>query len=149
MSITTTNSALACLDIYPNIDRIKYVKCPVMVLHGCLDQEVDVSHGQVLHDAVPERYQRPPWWVPDRGHNDLTDGPGRLAEYIRRLRTFLDHLAVVEEEEPPHGGDDDDHNNDNNDDHNNNNIHDGDKNDDGKDTTTTGQQRQQQQQQQR
>lgn len=84
--------ALACLDIYPNINRIKRVRCPVMVIHGCLDQEVDLSHGQELHRAVPTQYKREPWWVADRGHNDITDGPGKLAEYIRRLRRFVSSL---------------------------------------------------------
>jgi abhydrolase domain-containing protein 17 len=60
-----------------------------MVIHGCLDQEVDVSHGQDMQRAVPLQYQRPPWWVSDRGHNDITDGPGKLAEYVRRLRGFV------------------------------------------------------------
>lgn len=81
--------ALACLDIYPNIDRIKNVKCPVMIIHGRLDQEVEMSHGLDLHRAVARELQREPWWVPDRGHNDITDGPGKLAEYVRRVRRFL------------------------------------------------------------
>jgi fermentation-respiration switch protein FrsA (DUF1100 family) len=80
---------LACLDIYPNIDRIKKAKCPVMVIHGRLDQEVDISHGVELHKAVAPGLRREPWWVPDRGHNDITDGAGKLAEYIRRIRGFL------------------------------------------------------------
>lgn len=83
---------LACLDIYPNIDRIKHVNCPVFVLHGKLDQEVDVSHGRDLYKATPPEFQRDPWWVPDRGHNDITDGSGKLAEYIRRLRNFLSSI---------------------------------------------------------
>ena len=77
------------MDIYPNIDRIKKVKCPVMVIHGRLDEEVEVAHGVSLHQAVPEHLQREPWWVTDRGHNDITEGPGKLAEYIRRLRSFF------------------------------------------------------------
>ena len=87
-----SHRALACLDIYPNIDRIKKVRCPVMVIHGCLDQEVDVSHGQELHRLVPTQYQRDPWWVRDRGHNDIIEGPGKLAEYIRRMRGFVNSL---------------------------------------------------------
>ena len=83
---------LACLDIYPNIDRIKHVNCPVMVIHGKLDQEVDISHGVQLHRAVPSHLRRDPWWVPDRGHNDITDGSGKLAEYIRRIRAYLQSL---------------------------------------------------------
>lgn len=81
--------ALACLDIFPNIDRIKKVKCPVMIIHGRLDEEVNVSHGMSLHEAVPDFWKRDPWWVPDRGHNDITEGPGKLAAYIEKLRSFL------------------------------------------------------------
>jgi abhydrolase domain-containing protein 17 len=84
--------ALACLDIYPNIDRIRKVKCPVMVIHGRLDEEVDISHGVTMHQAVPNHYKREPWWVPDRGHNDITEGPGKLSEYVGRLRTFMSSL---------------------------------------------------------
>jgi len=89
MRVLTPSRALACLDIYPNIDRIKNVKCPVMIIHGRLDQEVEMSHGLDLHRAVARELQREPWWVPDRGHNDITDGPGKLAEYVRRIRRFL------------------------------------------------------------
>jgi len=63
-----------------------------MIIHGRLDQEVDISHGVQMHRAVPLELQREPWWVPDRGHNDITEGPGKLAEYIRRLRFFLNSL---------------------------------------------------------
>lgn len=91
-AVSFYHRALACLDIYPNIDRIKKTTCPVMVIHGALDEEVDISHGQELHRAVPPEYQRDPWWVRDRGHNDITDGPGKLAQYIRTLRNFIDTL---------------------------------------------------------
>lgn len=92
MRVLTPSRLLACLDIFPNIDRIKKVKCPVMVIHGRLDEEVEIAHGVSLHQAVPEHLQREPWWVSDRGHNDITEGPGKLAEYIRRLRNYLSSL---------------------------------------------------------
>jgi fermentation-respiration switch protein FrsA (DUF1100 family) len=63
-----------------------------MVIHGRLDQEVDMHHGYDMHKAVPRMHQRPPWWVADRGHNDITEGRGKLAEYVRRLRAFLSNL---------------------------------------------------------
>ncbi|KAG7347896.1 serine aminopeptidase, S33 [Nitzschia inconspicua] len=80
MRVLTPSRALACLDIYPNIDRVRKAKCPVMIIHGRLDEEVDISHGVTMHQAVPGKYKREPWWVPDRGHNDITEGPGKLAE---------------------------------------------------------------------
>lgn len=92
MRVLTPSRALACLDIYPNVDRITKVNCPVMIIHGEMDQEVDVSHGQDLYDALPDECRYEPWWVPDRGHNDITDGPGKLAEYVRRIRRFLKYL---------------------------------------------------------
>ena len=84
-----TPRLLACLDIYPNIDRISKTKCPVMVIHGRLDEEVSIEHGVELHQAVPTDLKREPWWVPDRGHNDITEGPGKLAEYVGRLRNYF------------------------------------------------------------
>lgn len=92
MRVLTPSRALACLDIFPNIDRIAEVSCPTMVIHGQLDEEVGVQHGIALHRAVPHEYRREPWWVPDRGHNDITDGPGKMSEYIHRLRAYLDGL---------------------------------------------------------
>mmetsp|Transcript_31969 Transcript_31969/g.95744 ORF Transcript_31969/g.95744 Transcript_31969/m.95744 type:complete len:512 (-) Transcript_31969:259-1794(-) len=92
MRVLTPSRALACLDIFPNIDRISKVRCPVMVIHGQNDEEVGVQHGIALHRAVPQEYRRDPWWVPDRGHNDITDGSNKMGEYIHRLRAYLDGL---------------------------------------------------------
>ena len=85
-------SALACLDIYPNINRVRKAKCPVMVIHGRLDEEVPLSQGMGMYEATPDHLKRDPWWVPDRGHNDITEGPGKLVEYVGRLRAFLGSL---------------------------------------------------------
>lgn len=40
MRVLTESRALSCLDIYPNVDRIARVRCPVMVVHGLKDEEV-------------------------------------------------------------------------------------------------------------
>ena len=91
MRVLTPSRALACLDIFPNIDRIKKVKCPVFIIHGQKDQEVAFEHGLCLQAAVPEDCQRDPWWIPDKGHNDITDGPG-IVEYLERLNRFVRSL---------------------------------------------------------
>jgi len=92
MRVLTPNRLLACLDIFPNIDRIKRVQCPVMIMHGELDEEVPISHGKALHRAVRKDLRRTPWWVPNRGHNDVTDGRDNLVEYIERLKRFMANL---------------------------------------------------------
>lgn len=40
MRVLTESRALACLDIYPNVDRASRLTCPVMVMHGKRDEEV-------------------------------------------------------------------------------------------------------------
>lgn len=92
MRVLTPSRALACLDIFPNINRVRKSKCPVMVIHGRLDEEVPITQGMGMYEAVPDEMKRDPWWVPDRGHNDITEGPGKLAEYVGRLRGFLGSL---------------------------------------------------------
>jgi len=92
MRVLTASRALACLDIFPNITRIKKVNCPVLVIHGMMDEEVTFDHGKSLHEAVPEDCKRPPWWVKDRGHNDITEGRQKVLEYIQKLKAFFESL---------------------------------------------------------
>jgi pimeloyl-ACP methyl ester carboxylesterase len=92
MRVLTPNRALACLDIFPNLTRIKKVNCPVFIIHGMLDEEVAFIHGKTLQDAVPDDCKRTPWWVKDRGHNDITDGRVKVLEYIQKLKVYFESL---------------------------------------------------------
>jgi fermentation-respiration switch protein FrsA (DUF1100 family) len=94
------SSALACLDIFPNIERVKMVSCPVMIIHGMLDEEVNHTHGVALYNAVPSEYRSEPWWVPDRGHNDICEGQSHMNQYIRRLKTFISSLNKADLQKP-------------------------------------------------
>jgi hypothetical protein len=40
---------------------------------------------------VPVNCQTDPWWVPDKGHNDIVDGSG-IVEYIRKMKKFIQSL---------------------------------------------------------
>jgi abhydrolase domain-containing protein 17 len=91
MRVLTPSRALACLDIFPNIDRIKKVKCKVFIIHGKKDVEVAFEHGVALQAAVPDDCKTEPWWVPEKGHNDIVDGPG-VVQYIQRLNRFVRSL---------------------------------------------------------
>jgi pimeloyl-ACP methyl ester carboxylesterase len=92
MRVLTSNRALACLDIFPNLTRIKKVCCPVFIIHGMLDEEVAFAHGKALQDAVPDDCRRTPWWVRDRGHNDITDGRVKVLEYIQKMKIYFESL---------------------------------------------------------
>ncbi|KAJ7569787.1 hypothetical protein O6H91_01G094000 [Diphasiastrum complanatum] len=73
-------------DIYKNIDKIRHVSCPVLVIHGTADEVVDCSHGKRLWDLCKEKYE--PLWLKGGGHCNLELYP----EYIRRLKKFISFL---------------------------------------------------------
>mmetsp|Transcript_19575 Transcript_19575/g.44538 ORF Transcript_19575/g.44538 Transcript_19575/m.44538 type:complete len:210 (-) Transcript_19575:82-711(-) len=102
MRVLTPSRILGCLDIFPNITRIKKVNCPVFIIHGMLDEEVDMHHGVSLYNAVKEDCRREPWWVPDRGHNDITEGSAKMNEYLRKLGKFI--RGLDEDFDGGHGG---------------------------------------------
>ncbi|KAL6961102.1 hypothetical protein U1Q18_038866 [Sarracenia purpurea var. burkii] len=70
-------------DIYKNIDKIPWVECPVLVIHGTEDDVVDCSHGKELWELCKEKYE--PLWVKGGNHCNLELFP----EYIRHLKKFI------------------------------------------------------------
>jgi hypothetical protein len=56
-------------DKFRNINKIKNVKCPVLVMHGRADEIIPFQHGQQLFNAAPEpkRYL----WIDEASHNDF------------------------------------------------------------------------------
>ncbi|XP_078438977.1 uncharacterized protein LOC144709323 [Wolffia australiana] len=70
-------------DIFKNIDKIRQVRCPVLVIHGTADEIVDLSHGKRLWELSKQKYE--PLWVKGGGHCNLEAFP----EYIKHLRRFM------------------------------------------------------------
>ncbi|CAL8989253.1 unnamed protein product [Prunus brigantina] len=70
-------------DIYKNIDKIPFVNCPVLVIHGTEDEVVDFSHGKQLWELCKEKYE--PLWLKGGNHCNLELYP----EYLRHLRKFI------------------------------------------------------------
>ncbi|KAL8168085.1 LOW QUALITY PROTEIN: hypothetical protein V2J09_009584 [Rumex salicifolius] len=73
-------------DIFKNIDKIRHVSCPVLVIHGTNDEIVDWSHGKRLWELSKEKYE--PLWVKGGGHCNLETYP----EYIKHLRKFMNAM---------------------------------------------------------
>ncbi|GAB4828171.1 hypothetical protein Ancab_035088 [Ancistrocladus abbreviatus] len=73
-------------DIFKNIDKIRNVSCPVLVIHGTRDEIVDWSHGKRLWELSKEKFD--PLWVNGGGHCNLETYP----EYIKHLRKFINAM---------------------------------------------------------
>ncbi|KAD2806063.1 hypothetical protein E3N88_39440 [Mikania micrantha] len=91
-------------DIYKNIDKIRSVNCPVLVIHV-----VDCSHGKQLWELCQEKYE--PLWIKGGKHCNLELFP----EYIKHLKKFLlvienpqrnnsSRKSVVQSTTSPHSG---------------------------------------------
>ncbi|KAG6740905.1 hypothetical protein POTOM_056376 [Populus tomentosa] len=76
-------------DIYKNIDKIRLVSCPVLVIHGTNDDIVDLSHGKRLWELAKEKYD--PLWIKGGGHCNLETYP----EYIKHLRKFINAMEKI------------------------------------------------------
>ena len=87
LRVLTDNRLLCCCDIFPNLDRIKKVKCLTFVMHGASDEQVGIHHGTRLHASLPTKHAYTPWWVDGAGHNNLRQVAGE--EYIQRMNNFL------------------------------------------------------------
>ncbi|KAK2373829.1 hypothetical protein P8452_46720 [Trifolium repens] len=75
-----------CFDIYKNINKIKKVKCPVLVIHGTEDDVVNWLHGNRLWKMAKESYE--PLWIKGGGHCNLELYP----DYIRHLCKFIQEM---------------------------------------------------------
>ncbi|KAL4333745.1 hypothetical protein GQ457_07G044490 [Hibiscus cannabinus] len=76
-------------DIFKNIDKIRRVNCPVLVMHGTNDEVVDWYHGKRLWELSKEKYE--PLWVKGGGHCNLETYP----EYIKHLRKFIKEMDKI------------------------------------------------------
>lgn len=73
-------------DIYKNINKIKKVKCPVLVIHGTEDDVVNWLHGNKLWKMARDPYE--PLWIKGGGHCNLELYP----DYIRHLCRFIQEM---------------------------------------------------------
>jgi fermentation-respiration switch protein FrsA (DUF1100 family) len=64
-----TRVPLVPFDKFRNIDKIKQVRCPVLVIHGKNDRIVPFWHGEKLFKTANEPKLK--FWVDGAGHNDL------------------------------------------------------------------------------
>jgi len=73
------------IDRFPNIDRIRNIKCPILILHGTDDRVIPLKQGETMHLAAPGST-----FVPVRGadHGDVAWRP----EYEPAMRKFIDSL---------------------------------------------------------
>ena len=83
-----TRIPLVPFDKFRNIDKIKKVKCPVLIIHGKDDRMVPFRHGVKLFKTANEPKLK--FWVDGAGHNDLFWVAGtRYWDIIREFTSMV------------------------------------------------------------
>jgi len=67
--VVLTRVPLVPFDRFRNIDKIKKVHCPILIIHGTKDMVIPLAHGEKLFEAANEPKLK--FWVEGAGHNDL------------------------------------------------------------------------------
>lgn len=86
-------------DKFPNLTKIRNVRCPVLVIHGKRDGIISFYHGQKLFAAANEPKRS--YWVEQAGHNDLALVAG--SRYLEELRRFGELVYRSNDGRRPHG----------------------------------------------
>ncbi|MDZ8187967.1 MAG: alpha/beta hydrolase [Nostoc sp. ChiSLP02] len=74
-------------DKFSNIDKIKNVNCPILVVHGKSDEVIPFSHGEKLFAAASS--PKLSFWVDRASHNDL------LAVAGDKYKTILNKFIKI------------------------------------------------------
>ncbi|XP_001347181.1 hypothetical protein (macronuclear) [Paramecium tetraurelia strain d4-2] len=74
-------------DIFPNVDRIKDVTCPVFIMHGKEDEIIDLHHATLLSNNCQRLYEY--WEVENIGHQGIDTNDEHRKNYFYKLRDFI------------------------------------------------------------
>ena len=73
-------------EVYDSISKLPSTRCPVLVIHGEMDELIPVGEGLDLYAAAPEPKEL--YLVPGAGHNDVSMVAGQA--YAHRIAGFLE-----------------------------------------------------------
>ncbi|KAJ5074057.1 alpha/beta hydrolase domain-containing protein 17c [Anaeramoeba ignava] len=80
-------------DIFCNIDKVKKLDSPTLVIHGESDKIIDSEHGHELYRLLPNPVD--PLWIDEAGHNDIVSN--FAYEFFPRIEHFFEEIAKNEQ----------------------------------------------------
>jgi len=82
-------------DMFPNVDRMKNIRCPVLVLHSIKDEVVPFYHGKELHKL--SRHKFDPLFIEGTTHNNLDKVSEDIFAHINKFLNFIDSSFSIHE----------------------------------------------------
>lgn len=74
-------------DMFANIDKMRDVVCPVLILHGLQDETIPVKHARELAAGCRSPCLFEPLYVDGAGHSDVDSVGGK--EFVDKFKAFL------------------------------------------------------------
>lgn len=74
-------------DIFPNVDLIKNVQCPIFIMHGKEDEVIGLEHAKLLANNSSRLFEL--WEVENMGHGGIDTDNDQRKNYFYKLRNFL------------------------------------------------------------
>lgn len=75
-------------DMFPNIDRMKNIESPVLILHSVKDDIVPFFHGKELFKAAKNTFK--PLFVDGTDHNNIDKISEEVFNHINEFVRFLE-----------------------------------------------------------
>ena len=76
-------------DMFPNVDRMANMACPVLIIHGTRDEIVPFWNGEMLFLETPVCWRARPMWIDGAGHNNIEMSPTEHGTFIDGFRSYL------------------------------------------------------------
>ena len=75
-------------DMFPNIDRIKSVECPVCIIHSIKDEVIPFYHAKELYKNVKNKFN--PLYIDGTSHNTIDKISDDAYKHMQKFFKFLD-----------------------------------------------------------
>lgn len=75
-------------DMFPNIDRMKNIVCPVCVVHSIKDEIVPFYHGKEMYKAARNKFE--PLFIDGTTHNNIDKVDNTVFEHMEKFFKFVD-----------------------------------------------------------
>ena len=87
-----THIPIVPFDKLANINKIRQIQCPVLIVHGTADEIIPFQHGAQLFQAANSPKQH--LWVKNANHDDLVEVAG--SAYAKQLQAFAQLVQASE-----------------------------------------------------
>ena len=82
-------------DMFPNIDRIQNIKCPVCIVHSVKDEIVPFYHARAMYEKSVNKF--PPLFIDGTTHNNIDKNSDDVFKHMQKFFKHIDSNYVMKD----------------------------------------------------